>query len=118
MPIQRPTYPVRLHDSTKGRPLFAIMRQTSPAWRISSIAVAPEAYVVVVDTGNRAATVAMTAADAILIPMVAGEGDVTEAARTVELMAGIASAAAARMHGSTAPGWPRPRIVPRTRRAQ
>ena len=37
-----------------------------------------EADLVVVDTagfGNRAATVAMTAADAVLIPMVRGEGD-------------------------------------------
>ncbi|MFL5279919.1 MAG: hypothetical protein ACJ8AW_02700 [Rhodopila sp.] len=51
---------------------------------------------VVVDTagfGNRAATVAMTAADGVLIPMVPGEGDVTEAARIVELVAGVASAA-------------------------
>lgn len=58
--------------------------------------VSKEADVVVVDTagfGNRAATVAMTAADAVLIPMVPGEGDVTEAARTVELVAGVASAA-------------------------
>ena len=58
--------------------------------------VAQEADVVVVDTagfGNRAATVAMTAADAVLIPMVPGEGDLTEAARTVELVAGVASAA-------------------------
>ena len=58
--------------------------------------VAQEADVVVVDTagfGNRAATVAMTAADAVLIPMVPGEGDVTEAARTVELVGGVASAA-------------------------
>lgn len=58
--------------------------------------VAKEADVVVVDTagfGNRAATVAMTAADGVLIPMVPGEGDVTEAARTVELVAGVASAA-------------------------
>ena len=57
---------------------------------------AQEADVVIVDTagfGNRAATVAMTAADAVLIPMVPGEGDVTEAARTVELVAGVASAA-------------------------
>jgi chromosome partitioning protein len=57
---------------------------------------AQEADVVVVDTagfGNRAATVAMTAADAVLIPMVPGEGDVTEATRTVELVAGVASAA-------------------------
>jgi chromosome partitioning protein len=55
-----------------------------------------EAQVVIVDTagfGNRAATVAMTAADGVLIPMVPGEGDVTEAARTVELVAGVASAA-------------------------
>lgn len=55
-----------------------------------------EADVVLVDTagfGNRAATVAMTAADAVLIPMVPGEGDVTEAARTMELVAGVASAA-------------------------
>ena len=58
--------------------------------------VAKEADVVVVDTagfGNRAATVAMTAADGVLIPMVPGEGDVTEAGRTVELVAGVASAA-------------------------
>jgi chromosome partitioning protein len=58
--------------------------------------VTDEADVVVVDTagfGNRAATVAMTAADAVLIPMVPGEGDVTEAARTVELVAAVASAA-------------------------
>src|SRR3954469_21010949 len=58
--------------------------------------VAQEAEVVVVDTagfGNRAATVAMTAADGVLIPMVPGEGDVTEAARTVDLVAGVASAA-------------------------
>jgi chromosome partitioning protein len=55
-----------------------------------------EAEVVLVDTagfGNRAATVAMTAADGVLIPMVPGEGDVTEAVRTVELVAGVASAA-------------------------
>lgn len=58
--------------------------------------VAREAEVVVVDTagfGNRAATVAMTAADAVLVPMVPGEGDVTEAARTLELVSGVASAA-------------------------
>ena len=57
---------------------------------------AQEAQVVVVDTagfGNRAATVAMTAADGVLVPMVPGEGDVTEAARTIELVAGVASAA-------------------------
>jgi chromosome partitioning protein len=61
-----------------------------------SHSVAQEADVVVVDTAgfaNRAATVAMTAADGVLIPMVPREGDVTEAARTVELVAGVASAA-------------------------
>jgi chromosome partitioning protein len=58
--------------------------------------VSQHADVVVVDTagfGNRAATVAMTAADGVLIPMVPGEGDVTEASRTVELVTGVASAA-------------------------
>ena len=58
--------------------------------------ISQEADLVVVDTagfGNRAATVAMTAADAVLIPMVPGEGDITEAARTLELVAGVASAA-------------------------
>jgi chromosome partitioning protein len=58
--------------------------------------VAKDADVVIVDTagfGNRAATVAMTAADVVLIPMIPGEGDVTEAARTVELVAGVAAAA-------------------------
>src|SRR3978361_337411 len=58
--------------------------------------VAQEAEVVVIATagfGNRAATVAMTAADGVLIPMVPGEGDVTEAGRTVDLVAGVASAA-------------------------
>ena len=58
--------------------------------------VAQEVEVVVVDTagfGNRAATVAMTAADAVLIPMVPGEADITEAARTLELVAGVSTAA-------------------------
>jgi chromosome partitioning protein len=58
--------------------------------------VAKDADVVIVDTagfGNRAATVAMTAADVVLIPMIPGEGDVTEATRTVELVAGVAAAA-------------------------
>jgi len=55
-----------------------------------------EADVVLIDTagfGNRAATVAMTAADGVLVPLLPGEGDVTEAARTVDLVAGVASAA-------------------------
>jgi chromosome partitioning protein len=78
-------------------PVFACHHEAEDA-RLAHLIhrVAQEAEVVVVDTagfGNRAATVAMTAADGVLIPMVPGEGDVTEAARTVELVAGVASAA-------------------------
>lgn len=57
---------------------------------------ADEADVVLVDTagfGNRAATVAMTSADAVLIPSLAGEADVTEAEKTVRLVEGLARAA-------------------------
>jgi chromosome partitioning protein len=51
---------------------------------------------VLVDTagfGNRAATVAMTSADAVLVPSLVGEADVTEAERTVGLVAALARAA-------------------------
>ncbi len=51
---------------------------------------------VLVDTagfGNRAATVAMTSADAVLIPTLAGEADVTEAEKTVRLVDGLSRAA-------------------------
>ena len=51
---------------------------------------------VLVDTagfGNRAATVAMTSADAILIPTLSGEADVTEAEKTIRLVEGLARAA-------------------------
>jgi chromosome partitioning protein len=54
------------------------------------------ADVVVVDTagfGNRAATVAMTSADAVLIPALCGEPDITEAEKTVQLVQGLARAA-------------------------
>ncbi len=57
---------------------------------------AARAAAVVVDTGgfgNRAATVAMTSADAVLVPMLAGEADVTEAERTVRLVDALAAAA-------------------------
>jgi chromosome partitioning protein len=78
-------------------PPFACHREAEEA-RLAHLIhrAAQETDVVIVDTagfGNRAATVAMTAADAVLVPMVPGEGDVTEAARTVELVAGVASAA-------------------------
>jgi chromosome partitioning protein len=51
------------------------------------------ADLVLVDTagfGNRAATVAMTSADAVLVPSLVGEADVTEAERTVALVAALA----------------------------
>lgn len=54
------------------------------------------AAVVIVDTagfGNRAATVAMTSADAIIVPSLAGEADVTEAEKTIRLAGGLARAA-------------------------
>lgn len=57
---------------------------------------AEQADLVLVDTagfGNRAATVAMTSADAVLVPTLAGEADVTEAEKTVQLVNGLARAA-------------------------
>ena len=54
------------------------------------------ADLVLVDTagfGNRAATVAMTSADAVLVPTLAGEADITEAEKTVRLVEGLARAA-------------------------
>jgi chromosome partitioning protein len=54
------------------------------------------ADLVLVDTagfGNRAASVAMTSADAVLVPTLAGEADVTEAERTVQLVEALARAA-------------------------
>ena len=57
---------------------------------------AETADLVLVDTagfGNRAATVAMTSADAVLVPSLVGEADVTEAERTIGLVAALARAA-------------------------
>jgi chromosome partitioning protein len=54
------------------------------------------ADLVLVDTagfGNRAATVAMTSADAVLVPSLVGEADITEAERTVGLVVALARAA-------------------------
>ena len=54
------------------------------------------ADLVLVDTagfGNRASTVAMTSADAVLVPTLAGEADITEAEKTVRLVEGRARAA-------------------------
>lgn len=57
---------------------------------------AETAPLVIVDTagfGNRAATVAMTSSDAIIVPSLAGEADVTEAEKTIRLAGGLARAA-------------------------
>ncbi|MCB8883995.1 ParA family protein [Acidisoma cellulosilytica] len=57
---------------------------------------AETADLVLVDTagfGNRAATVAMTSADAVLVPTLAGEADITEAEKTIRLVDGLARAA-------------------------
>ena len=54
------------------------------------------ADVVLVDTagfGNRAATVAMTSSDAVLVPCLSGEADLHEAEATVRLVDGLARAA-------------------------
>lgn len=57
---------------------------------------ADAADLVIIDTagfGNRAATVAMTSADAVLVPTLSGEADITEAEATVRLVEGLARAA-------------------------
>lgn len=57
---------------------------------------ADEADLLLVDTagfGNRAAAVAMTSSDVILVPALAGEADITEAEKTVRLAEGLARAA-------------------------
>jgi chromosome partitioning protein len=57
---------------------------------------ASNADVVIVDTagfGNRAAAVAMTSADIVLVPALSGEADITEAEKTVRLAEGLARAA-------------------------
>jgi chromosome partitioning protein len=54
------------------------------------------ADLVLIDTagfGNRAAALAMTSADAVLIPTLCGEADITEAEKTVRLVEGLARAA-------------------------
>jgi chromosome partitioning protein len=61
---------------------------------------ADTADMVIVDTagfGNRAAAVAMTSADIVLIPALSGEPDVTEAEKTWRLAEGLARAARRRI---------------------
>lgn len=57
---------------------------------------ADTADIVIVDTagfGNRAAAVAMTSADLIIVPTLSGEPDITEAEKTWKLAEGLARAA-------------------------
>ena len=73
---------------------------------------AETADLVLVDTagfGNRAATVAMTSADAVLVPTLAGEADITEAEKTARLVDGLAEPRGAYFQpvsSSTASGGP------------
>jgi len=78
-------------------PALEVVAETDEARLAHLIAAkAEEVDVVLVDTagfGNRAATVAMTSADAVLVPSLAVEADVTEAEKTVRLVEGLARAA-------------------------
>lgn len=81
----------------EGVPLLAAEAEADEA-RLAHLIHAwnQNADVVLVDTagfGNRAANVAMTGADAVLIPALSGEADVTEAENTVRLVGGLAQAA-------------------------
>jgi chromosome partitioning protein len=83
-------------NTYEGPPFEAIAEpdETGLAHLIASKA--ERCDLVLVDTagfGNRAATVAMTSADAVLVPSLSGEADVTEAEKTVRLVEGLARAA-------------------------
>ena len=80
----------------EGHPFEAIAEPDETRLAHLIAAKAESADVVIVDTagfGNRAASVAMTSADAVLIPTLSGEADVTEAEKTVRLVEGLARAA-------------------------
>lgn len=80
----------------EGAP-FACVVETEEAALAHAIARHRDtADLVVVDTagfGNRAASVAMTSADFVLVPMQPDEADLTEAERTLKLASGLAAAA-------------------------
>jgi chromosome partitioning protein len=87
----------RWAQNTYEGPAFSVQAEPDEA-RLAHLidAEARTASVVLVDTagfGNRAAAVAMTSADAVLIPTLSGEADVTEAEKTVRLVEGLARAA-------------------------
>jgi chromosome partitioning protein len=80
----------------EGTPFEAVAEADETRLAHLIAAKADAADLVLVDTagfGNRAATVAMTSADAVLVPALVGEADVTEAERTVGLVAALARAA-------------------------
>jgi len=80
----------------EGPPFEAIAEADETRLAHLIAAKAETADLVLVDTagfGNRAATVAMTSADAVLVPALAGEADITEAERTVRLTEALARAA-------------------------
>ena len=87
----------RWASETYEGPAFTTIAETDEARLAHLIAEhAGQADLVLVDTagfGNRAATVAMTSADAVLIPALAGEADITEAEKTARLVEGLARAA-------------------------
>lgn len=88
---------VRWATRTYSGPPVEVIAEADETRLAHLIAVKAEtADIVLVDTGgygNRAAAVAMTSADAVLVPALAGEADVTEAERTVRLVEGLALAA-------------------------
>lgn len=79
----------------EGAP-FQTLTETDDTRLAHMIAEAAErADLVLLDTAgfnNRAATVAMMSADAVIVPSLVGEADVTEAERTIRLVDGLARA--------------------------
>jgi chromosome partitioning protein len=83
-------------QNTYEGPAFATFAEIDEARLAHLVDAENGADLVVVDTagfGNRAAAVAMTGADAVLIPTLSGEADITEAEKTVLLAEGLARAA-------------------------
>jgi chromosome partitioning protein len=80
----------------EGPPFEAIAEPDETRLAHLIAAKADRCDLVLIDTagfGNRAATVAMTSADAVLVPSLAGEADVTEAEKTIRLVEGLSRAA-------------------------
>jgi chromosome partitioning protein len=87
----------RWASSAYEGPAFETIAETDETRLAHLISMKAEtADLVLIDTagfGNRAATVAMTSADAVLVPTLAGEADITEAEKTIRLVDGLARAA-------------------------